>query len=61
MAQLTLQSPWGSFLDPLLLLIYINDLPQSLLESDCLYADGTFIFYQDKDDQKNEDVLSKEF
>ena len=39
-----------SILGPLLFLIYIDDLQQALKETgSCLYADGTCIFYQDKD------------
>ena len=50
----------GSILGPLLYLICINDLPQSLSESGSyLYADDMCIFYQGKDIRKIEDVLSK--
>ena len=47
---------------PLLLSIYINDLPQALNKNESyLYADDTCIFYQDKDIEKTEKVLNKEF
>ena len=47
---------------PLLVLIYINDLPQALNETGSyLYADNICNFYQDKGVEKTEEVLSKEF
>ena len=42
--------PQGFIMGPLLFLIYIKNLPQSLSESgSCLYVDNKCIFYQDKD------------
>ena len=53
--------PHSSILGPLLFLTYINDLPQLLSEyGSYLYADDTYIFYQDKGVHKIEDVVHKE-
>ena len=47
----------GSILRLLLFLIYINDFPQVLNKTGSyLCADGTCIFYQDKDVEKTEEV-----
>ena len=54
--------PQGSILRPLLFLLYVNDLPQSLSDiGSYLYADDTCIFYQYEDVKKTENVLNREF
>ena len=46
----------------LFFVIYINDLPQALNEyGSYLKADNICIFYQDKDVEKTEKILNKEF
>ena len=58
----TIRVPQRSTLEPLLFLLYINDIPQALPDSDTyLYADDTSIFYQYKDIAEIENVLNKEF
>ena len=54
--------PRGVYIGTVPVLIYVNDLSQSLSESvPHLYADGACSFYQDKDVHKIENVLNKEF
>ena len=58
----TIRVPQRSTLEPLMFLLYINDIPQALPDSDTyLYADDTSIFYQYKDIAEIENVLNKEF
>ena len=59
---LTCAVPQDSILGPLLFLIYVNDLPQSLSETTSnLFADDTCIHYQHWDIQKIENVFNKKF
>ena len=54
--------PKVSTVGPLLFLLNVNDLPQSLSDAGSyLYADDTCIFYQHEDVKKIENVLNKEF
>ena len=54
--------PQDSIIWPLLFLLYVNDLPQSLSDAGSyLNADDTCNFYQHEDVKKIENVLNKEF
>ena len=54
--------PQDPILGPLLFLLYVNNLSQSLSDSGSyLYARDTWFFYQHEDVKKIENVLNKEF
>ena len=54
--------PKDYILGPLLFLLYVNDLLQSLSDAGSyLYAEDICIFYQHEDIQKTENFLNKEF
>ena len=50
-----------SILGPLLFLLYLNDLPQTVVSDSLLYADGTCIFFQHKSVIEIEKQLIRNF
>ena len=52
--------PQRSILDPLLFLIYINDLPNELKPNARLFADGTSLFTIVKNEDKSANVLNSD-
>ena len=58
---LTCGVPRGSILGPLLILLYINDIPQALSCDLLLYADDSYLIFQRKDINEIEKVLNEDF
>ena len=59
--QITCGVPQGSILDPLLFLIYIDDIPQAVKCDILLYADDTCLLFQHKNIKLIEPELNKNF
>ena len=60
-ADLQCEVPQGSMLEPLLFLLYINDMPQAV---DCdlfLWAEDTYLLFQHKDMERAKEELPKNF
>ena len=58
---LTCGVPQGSILGPLLFLLYVNDMEQSVDSNLLLYADDSCIFFQNKDVKIIKEQLNKDF
>ena len=53
--------PQGSILGPLLFLIYVNEMPQTLNSNFLSYADDSCLMFQHKDVEESEKVLNNDF
>ena len=59
--ELTCGVPQGSILGPLIFLLYVNDMPQSVECDLYLYADDSCLVFQHKDVKEIEKQLNKDF
>ena len=53
--------PQGSILQPLLFLIYVNDMPQAVKSNLFLYADDSCLMYRHRDVNQIEKQLNNDF
>ena len=53
--------PQGSILEPLLFLIYVNDMPQAVKSNLFLYADDSCLMYRHRDVNQIEKQLNNDF
>ena len=60
-SNITCGVPQGSILEPLLFLIYVNDMPQAVKTNLFLYADDSCLIFQGKDVIEIEKQLNRDF
>ena len=60
-ASITYDVPQGSILDPLLFLIYINDMPQAIDSELLLYADDICLVFQHRNIKTIDEHLRRDF
>ena len=53
--------PQGSILQPLLILFYVNDMPQAVKSNLFLYADDSCLMYRHRDVNQIEKQLNNDF
>ena len=60
-SNITCGVPQGSILEPLLFLIYVNDMPQAVKWNLFLYADDSCLIFQGKDVIEIEKQINERF